>query len=97
MRLCSSEITLQNYLNKITMTREEIISRINPRIAEEFELEESVITPDAVIYDTLDLDSISLIDLVGIVQALFRIKLEKNELEQIKTFNDLYDYIESHQ
>ncbi len=79
------------------MTREEIISRINPRIAEEFELEESVITPDAVIYDTLDLDSISLIDLVGIVQALFRIKLEKNELEQIKTFNDLYDYIESHQ
>lgn len=79
------------------MTREEIISLINPRIAEEFELEESVITPDAVIYDTLDLDSISLIDLVGIVQALFRIKLEKNELEQIKTFNDLYDYIESHQ
>ncbi len=79
------------------MTREEIISRINPRIAEEFELEESVITPDAVIYDTLDLDSISLIDLVGIVQALFRIKLEKSELEQIKTFNDLYDYIESHQ
>ncbi len=79
------------------MTREEIISLINPRIAEEFELEESVITPDAIIYDTLDLDSISLIDLVGIVQALFRIKLEKNELEQIKTFNDLYDYIESHQ
>lgn len=79
------------------MTREEIISRINPRIAEEFELEELVITPDAVIYDTLDLDSISLIDLVGIVQTLFRIKLEKNELEQIKTFNDLYDYIESHQ
>lgn len=79
------------------MTREEIISLINPRIAEEFELEKSVITPDAIIYDTLDLDSISLIDLVGIVQALFRIKLEKNELEQIKTFNDLYDYIESHQ
>lgn len=85
------------FKRKISMTREEIISRINPRIAEEFELEESVITPDAVIYDTLDLDSISLIDLVGIVQALFRIKLEKNELEQIKTFNDLYDYIESHQ
>lgn len=79
------------------MTREEIISLINPRIAEEFEIKESDITPDATIYDTLDLDSISLIDLVGIVQALFRIKLEKTELEQIKTFNDLYDYIESHQ
>lgn len=79
------------------MNRSEIIAVINPKIAEEFELEESVITPEAVIYDTLDLDSISLIDLVGIVQACFRIKLEKTELEQIKTFNDLYDYIESHQ
>ena len=79
------------------MTREEIISLINPRIAEEFELEESVITPDAIIYDTLDLDSISLIDLVGIVQATYRIKLEKTDLEQIRTFSDLYDYIEAHQ
>lgn len=78
------------------MNREEIIATINEKVAEEFELEESVITPDAVIYDTLDLDSISLIDLVGIVQATYRIKLEKTDLEQIKTFNDLYDFIESH-
>lgn len=78
------------------MNREEIIATINEKVAEEFELEESVINPDAVIYDTLDLDSISLIDLVGIVQATYRIKLEKTDLEQIKTFNDLYDFIESH-
>lgn len=78
------------------MNREDIIATINEKVAEEFELEESVINPDAVIYDTLDLDSISLIDLVGIVQATYRIKLEKTDLEQIKTFNDLYDFIESH-
>ncbi len=78
------------------MTREEIISTINGKVAEEFEIDESQITPDAVIYDTLDLDSISLIDLVGIVQSTYRIKLEKDELEQIKTFADLYDFIESH-
>lgn len=78
------------------MTREEIISTINSKVAEEFEIEESQITPDAVIYDTLDLDSISLIDLVGIVQSTYRIKLEKQELEKIRTFSDLYDFIESH-
>ena len=78
------------------MTREEIISTINSKVAEEFEIEESQITPDAVIYDTLDLDSISLIDLVGIVQSTYRIKLEKQELEKIKTFSDLYDFIEAH-
>lgn len=78
------------------MTREEIISTINSKVAEEFEIEESQITPDAVIYDTLDLDSISLIDLVGIVQSTYRIKLEKQELEKIRTFSDLYNFIESH-
>lgn len=78
------------------MTREEIISTINSKVAEEFEIEESQITPDAVIYDTLDLDSISLIDLVGIVQSTYRIKLEKKELEKIRTFSDLYNFIESH-
>lgn len=79
------------------MNREQIISTINEKVAEEFEIELSDITPDAVIYDTLDLDSISLIDLVGIVQATYRIKLEKADLEQIRTFSDLYDYIEAHQ
>ncbi len=79
------------------MNRAEIISTLNKKVAEEFELEESVITPDAVIYDTLDLDSISLIDLVGIVQATYRITLEKADLESIKTFADLYDFIEARQ
>lgn len=79
------------------MNREQIISTINEKVAEEFEIELSDLTPDAVIYDALDLDSISLIDLVGIVQATYRIKLEKTDLEQIRTFSDLYDYIEAHQ
>lgn len=78
------------------MNREEIIATINSKVAEEFEIEEASITPDAVIYDTLDLDSISLIDLVGIVQVCYRIRLEKTDIEKIKTFNDLYDFIESH-
>lgn len=75
------------------MTKEEIIATINPVIAEEFELEESLITPDAPIYDTLDLDSISLVDLVGIVNVHFHIHIEKDDLESIHTFDDLYNYI----
>ena len=88
---------LKRELKNNIMNREQIISTINEKVAEEFEIELSDITPDAVIYDALDLDSISLIDLVGIVQATYRIKLEKTDLEQIRTFSDLYDYIEAHQ
>ena len=78
-------------------TREQIITEINPKMAEEFEIEESSIMPEAMIYETLDLDSISLIDLIGIVHANYGIKISKEELPTIKTFADLYDYIEANQ
>ena len=78
------------------MTKQDIIDTLNPIIAEEFEIEESIITPDALIYDTLDLDSISLVDLVGIVNVHFHIRIEKDDLVNIQTFDNLYDYILLH-
>ena len=41
------------------MTREEIIEKVATTLSEEFEVEQEVITPEAVIYDTLQLDSLS--------------------------------------
>ena len=79
------------------MTREEIINKVAETLSEEFEVEQDVITPDAVIYDTLDLDSLSLVDLVAVVQYTFKVKIPVSDLPSVKTFNDLYDYIESHQ
>ena len=79
------------------MTREEIIAEINAELAEEFEIEESAITPDAPIYETLELDILSLVDLIGIVQTKYGVLISKTELPNIKTFAQLYDYIEQHQ
>ena len=79
------------------MTREEIIEKVIETLSEEFEVEQEVITPDAVIYDTLQLDSLSLVDLVAVVQYTFKVKIPVADLPSVKTFYDLYDYIESHQ
>ena len=79
------------------MTREEIIEKVISTLSEEFEVEQEVITPDAVIYDTLQLDSLSPVDLVAVVQYTFKVKIPVADLPSVKTFNDLYDYIESHQ
>ncbi len=79
------------------MTKEEIIEKVNPLLAEEFEVEESDITPDAVIYDTLELDSLSLVDLVAVIEHAFKVKIPAADLPTVKTFQDLYNYIESHQ
>lgn len=79
------------------MTREDIIAKVKSTLAEEFEVEETVISDDAVIYDTLQLDSLSLVDLVAVIQYTFKVKIPVEDLPKVKTFKDLYDYIESHQ
>jgi acyl carrier protein len=78
------------------MTREEIIEQVNGLLSEEFEVEQSEFTPDANLKETLQLDSINLVDLIALVQVTYKITIPVNELKQIQTFNDLYDYIEQH-
>ena len=79
------------------MTREEIIEQVNNLLEEEFEVEQSEFIPDANLKETLGLDSINLVDLIALVQMTYKITIPVEELKQIQTFNDLYDYIEQHQ
>ncbi len=78
------------------MTREEIVEKVNSLLSEEFEVEAEVFTPEANVKETLSLDSLSLVDLVAIIQQTYKIKIPVSDLREIKTFNNLYDYIESH-
>lgn len=78
------------------MTRKDIIEKINTLLAEEFEVDATLFTPEASVRDTLSLDSLSLVDLVAIVQYTYKIKILVTDLQGIQTFSDLYDYIESH-
>lgn len=79
------------------MTREEIIEKVNSLLAEEFEVEESEFAPEADLKETLSLDSINLVDLIALVQFNYKITIPIEDLKKIKTFNNLYDYIEQHQ
>ena len=47
--------------------------------------------------DALNLDSINLVDLIALVQFTYKITIPVEDLKNIHTFNDLYDYIEQHQ
>ena len=78
------------------MTREEIIDQVKEVLAEEFEVEQDVMTDDAVIKDTLELDSLSLVDLVAVIEHTFKVKIPAADLPTVKTFAQLYDYIDSH-
>ena len=78
------------------MTREEIIDQVKEVLAEEFEVEQDVMTDDANIKDTLELDSLSLVDLVAVIEHTFKVKIPAADLPTVKSFAQLYDYIESH-
>ena len=78
------------------MTREEIVSKVNALLSEEFEVEQDAFEPEANVKETLSLDSLSLVDLVAIIQQTYKIKIPVTDLREIKTFNNLYDYIKSH-
>ena len=77
----------------IKMERQELIGKINSALADEFEVEESVITPDAPIKETLELDSLSLVDLVALIESDFGIKIEGTQVSSIRTVEALYDFV----
>lgn len=75
------------------MEKQELIEKINAALADEFEVDESVITPEAPIKETLELDSLSLVDLVALIESNFGIIIQGTEVSHIKTFAALYDFV----
>ncbi len=75
------------------MNSNEIIAKINSVLAEEFEVDPAIITPDAPLMETLDMDSLDLVDVVVIVEQNFGITLKGEDFVGIKTFENFYDLI----
>ena len=75
------------------MEKEVLIEKINTELSEEFEVDAAEFTPDADIKETLQLDSLSLVDMVALIDAEFGVKIKGTELVQVKTFGALYDFV----
>ena len=75
------------------MEKQELILQINEALAEEFEVEVTDITPEANIKATLMLDSLSLVDMVALIENTFNVKIKGTELTSILTFDILYDFV----
>jgi len=76
------------------MSKEEMIEKINGFLIEEFEVDASVIKPEASLQETLDLDSLDYVDLVVVIESNFGFKVKGEDFIGLETFQDFYDYIE---
>jgi acyl carrier protein len=75
------------------MQREEIINKINQMLIDEFEIEESQISPDARFKEDFDIDSLDFVDLVVIIEKNFGFKVKGEEMVNIKKLVDFYNFI----
>jgi acyl carrier protein len=75
------------------MKKQELIAKINEVLADEFEVEANIIMPEANIKKTLQLDSLSLVDLVALVEETFGVSIKGAEVANVQTFSSLYDFV----
>jgi acyl carrier protein len=75
------------------MQQEDTIQKINRMLIEEFEIEESQINADARFKEDFDIDSLDFVDLVVIIERNFGFKVKGEDMVQIKTLGDFYNFI----
>lgn len=74
--------------------REQILAMLTTILVDEFEIDAEAITPEANLYQELDLDSIDAVDLVIKLQQLTGKKIQPDEFKSVRTVNDVINAIE---
>ncbi len=76
------------------MTDTEVITLVNDRIAEEFELAPEAMRPEATLFGDLGLDSLDIVDLVVVLESTFHLKIRDDKaLREIRTLGDVHAYV----
>jgi len=77
------------------MTKEKIKEIVLHFLVEELEIEESKIKDEALLKDDLGIDSLDFVDIVVIVERNFGFKIKPEEMTDVRSLSNFYDYIES--
>ena len=77
------------------MTRTEIEGRFKAFLIDDLEIEEDKIFPESLLKEDMGIDSLDYVDIVVIVEKNFGFKIKPQEMTNVKTLAQFYDYIES--
>ncbi len=76
------------------MTKEAVFSRLKGILINDFDIDESLITGDALIADDLELDSIDSVELIVKVRPYLKEKIEPEAFKSVKTVQNVVDLLE---
>ncbi len=71
------------------MDKNELYGQLKNILIEQFELDEASISPDANLYDELELDSIDAVDLLVQLKNITGKKISPDDFKDVRTINDV--------
>ncbi len=74
-------------------TKDEIFHELKNILIELFEIDNSLITLDAKLYEELDLDSIDAIDMIVRLQEITGKKVKPEDFKSVRTVQDVVDVV----
>ena len=77
------------------MNEDEILARIRDIFQDNFGIEPSKVTPEAHLYEDLDLDSIDAVDLAIKLQEMTGRRIKPEEFKSVRTVGDVIVAVES--
>ena len=69
--------------------------KVKELIVDQLDVEEDKVTMDANIQDDLGADSLDIVDLLMSVEDAFEVKIEDEDVENIKTVGDIVNFIDN--
>ncbi len=74
-----------------------VLEKVKAILSDQFDVDENKITPETSIINDLGADSLDVVDLLMSIEDEFEVEVPDEEIENIKTVDDLVKYIENHQ
>lgn len=79
-----------------SMTKEEVLTKLKPIIAEQLGVDEADVTPEASFTEDLNADSLDLVEMIMSLEEQFKLQISDEDAEKITTVGEAVDYIYDH-
>ena len=75
------------------MDKQAIFDKLKAALIEDFEMDEAKVTPEARLYEGLELDSIDAVDLIVKLKSLLPTNIDPEVFKTVRTVQDVVDAI----
>ena len=75
------------------MDKQAIFDKLKAALIEDFEMDEAKVTPEARLYEDLELDSIDAVDLIVKLKSLLTTNIDTEVFKTVRTVHDVVDAI----